>query len=223
MSQKFIYVVIYFNFQNRLRTSIKLLICGLGSEARVFASIASSVKGTEVRVLPDRWNMLTNDFKVTFHRSGEQSTCITCKPPLITHSPEDAMKDVDIVVFMLPASAHEVFLHALRPYIKPGVIIVGLPGEPGFEFQVSEALGDVMQQCTIMNFESSPWVCNSTESGVVCDVFWHQGDPVGSHTGKRLTFKVVRYSFSGQCLAFTVGVLLTFPYSDQCGNYISFG
>ena len=81
------------------------------------------------------------------------------------------MKDVDIVVFMHPASAHEVFLHVLRPYIRPGVIIVGLPGEPGFEFQVREALGDIMQQCTIMNFESSPWVCNSTESGVVCDGF----------------------------------------------------
>ena len=79
------------------------------------------------------------------------------------------MKDVDIVVFVLPDPAHEDFLHALRPYIKPGVIIVGLPGGPGFEFQVREALGDVMQQCTIMNFELSPWVCRSTE-GFDCEV-----------------------------------------------------
>ena len=147
------------------------MICGLGNEARVFASIASSVKGTEVRVLPDRWNMLTNDFKVTFHRNGEEPTCITSRPPLVTYNPEDAIQDVDIVVFMLPATAHEDFLHALRPYIKPGVIIVGLQGKPGFEFQVREALGDVLQQCTIMNFESSPWLCRSTEFVVVCDVF----------------------------------------------------
>ena len=144
------------------------MICGWGSEARVFASIASSVKGTEVRVLPDRWNMLTNDFRVTFHQNGEEPTHITCRPPLISHDPEDAMKDVDIVVFLLPASANEDFLHALRPYIKPGVIIVGLPGGPGFEFQVREALGDVGQQCTIMNFELSPWVCNAF--GVDCEV-----------------------------------------------------
>ena len=144
------------------------MICGWGSEARVFASIASSVKGTEVRVLPDRWNMLTNDFRVTFHQNGEEPTRITCRPPLISHDPEDAMKDVDIVVFLLPASANEDFLHALRPYIKPGVIIVGLPGGPGFEFQVREALGDVGQQCTIMNFELSPWVCNAF--GVDCEV-----------------------------------------------------
>ena len=80
------------------------------------------------------------------------------------------MQGVDIVVFMLPASAHENFLHVLKPYIKPGVTLVGLPGEPGFEFQVREALGDVAQQCTIMNFEASPWVCRSTEFGVDCEV-----------------------------------------------------
>ena len=80
------------------------------------------------------------------------------------------MRDVDIVVFMLPASAHEVFLHALKPYIKPGTIIVGLPGGPGFEFQVLHVLGDVGQQCTIMNFESSPWVCCIPDFSVGCEV-----------------------------------------------------
>ena len=144
------------------------MICGWGSEARVFASIAASVNRTEVRVLPDRLNMPTNDFRVTFRRNGEEPTHITCRPPVISHNPEDAMKDVDIVVFMLPAHANEDFLHDLRPYIEPGVIIVGLPGGPGFELQVREALGDVMQQCTIMNFDSSPWVCN--ELGVDCEV-----------------------------------------------------
>ena len=146
------------------------MICGWGTEARVFASIASSVKGTKVRVLPDRWNMPTNDFKITFHRNGEEPTCSICKPPQVAHNPEDAMKGVDIVVFMLPDSSHKDLLHALRPYIKPGVLIVGLPGGPGFEFQVREALGDVMQQCTVMNFESLPWVCRSTEFGVDCEV-----------------------------------------------------
>ena len=146
------------------------MICGWGSEARVFAGIASSVKGTEVRVLPDSWKMLTNDFKVTFHRKGDEPTCIVYRPPPVTHNPEDAMQDIDIVVFMLPASAHEDFLQVLKPYIKPGIIMVGLPGKPGFEVQVREALGDVGQQCTIMNFEASPWVCRSTEFGVDCEV-----------------------------------------------------
>ena len=83
------------------------MICGWGTEARVFASIASSVKGTKVRVLPDRWNMPTNDFKITFHRNGEKPTCNTCKLPQVERNPEDAIKGVDIVVFMLPDSSHK--------------------------------------------------------------------------------------------------------------------
>ena len=109
--------------------------------------------------------------EVTFHWKGEESTSITSLPALVTNNPEDAMRDVNIVVFLLPASAHQVFLHVLKPHIKPGTIIVGLPGGPGFEFQVLHVLGDVGQQCTIMNFESSPWVCHSdTEFGADCEV-----------------------------------------------------
>ena len=80
------------------------------------------------------------------------------------------MQDVDIVVFLLPASAREDFLQVLRPYIKPGVIIVGLPGEPGLDFQIRHVLGETAQQCTIMNFESLPWACRTTEFGVKCEV-----------------------------------------------------
>ncbi|XP_078351394.1 uncharacterized protein LOC144636134 isoform X2 [Oculina patagonica] len=160
------------------RTVIKLLICGCGNEAHAFASIASSLKGTEVRVLSlyqdeaERWSAAVekSDLEVTLHRKGKEPTSIKSKPSLVTKNPEDAMRDVDIVVFVLPAFAHEVLLDAIKPHIKPGTIIVGLPGGPGFEFQVREVLGDVARQCTIMNFESSPWVSRTTEFGVKCEV-----------------------------------------------------
>ena len=152
------------------------MICGCETEARAFAGIASSLKDTEVRVLclhrdeAERCDAAMKELKVTFHWKGKESTSIKSQPVLVTSNPEDAIRDVNIVVFMLPASAHEVFLDALKPHIKPGTIIVGLPGGPGFEFQVLYELGDVGQQCTIMNFESSPWVCNCIEFGVDCKV-----------------------------------------------------
>ena len=156
---------------------MKLLICGCETEARAFAAIASSLKDTEVRVLclhqdeAERCNAAMKELKVTFRWKEEESPSITSFPALVTNNPEDAIRDVNIVVFMLPASALQLFLDALKPHIKPGTIIVGLPGGPGFEFQVLHVLGDVGQQCTIMNFESSPWVCHSdTEFGVDCEV-----------------------------------------------------
>ena len=134
------------------------------------------MKDTEVRLLcldqdeAERCNAAMKELKVTFRWKEEESPSITSFPALVTNNPEDAIRDVNIVVFMLPASALQVFLDALKPHIKPGTIIVGLPGGPGFEFQVLHVLGDVGQQCTIMNFESSPWVCRSTEFGVDCEV-----------------------------------------------------
>ena len=157
---------------------IKLLICGSGNGAHAFAGIASSLKGTEVRVLSlyqdeaERWSaaMQTKDLEVILHRKGREPTSITSKPALVTKNPEDAMRDVDIVVFVLPAFAHQVFLDTLKPHIKPGTILVGMPGEPGFEFQVRHVLGETGQQCTIMNFESLPWACRITEFGAKCEV-----------------------------------------------------
>ena len=134
------------------------------------------MKDTEVRVLclrqdeAERCNAAMKELKVTFHWKGQESTSIKSQPALVTSNLEDAIRDVNIVVFMLPASAHQVFLNALKPHIKPGTIIVGLPGGAGFEFQVLHVLGDVGQQCTIMNFESPPWVCHYTEFGVDCEV-----------------------------------------------------
>lgn len=157
--------------------TIKLLICGSGNGAHAFAGIASSLEGTDVRVLSlyqdeaDRWSAaMQNGLGVTLHKKGKEPTHIVSKPALIAKNPEDAMRDVDIVVFVLPAFAHQVFLDALKPHIKPGTIIVGLPGEPGLDFQVRHVLGDIGRKCTIMNFESLPWACRATEFGVKCEV-----------------------------------------------------
>ncbi|KAJ7384092.1 hypothetical protein OS493_024109 [Desmophyllum pertusum] len=59
--------------------TIKLLICGSGNGAHAFAGIASSLKGTDVRVLSlyqdeaERWNaaMQKTDLEVSFHRKGK--------------------------------------------------------------------------------------------------------------------------------------------------------
>ena len=155
-----------------------MLICGSGNGAHAFAGIASSLEGTEVRVLSlyqneaERWSaaMKEKNLEVIIRRNGEEPARITSKPALVTNNPEDTMRDVDIVIFVLPAFAHQVYFDSLKPHIKPGTILVGLPGGPGFEFQVRHVLGETGRQCTIMNFESSPWVCRTTEFGVKCEV-----------------------------------------------------
>lgn len=158
---------------------IKLLICGSGNGAHAFAGIATSLKGTDVRVLSlsgnkaDCWTATVEmkSLEVTIEQRGKKASSIFSKPSLITKIPAEAMRNVDIVVLLLHAVAHQSYLPAIKPYIQPGVVIVGLPGGPGFEFQVRDVLGDKAGQCTIMNFESLPWVCRTTEFGAKCKIF----------------------------------------------------
>lgn len=44
-------------------------------------------------------------------------------------------------------------------------VIVGLPGQAGFEFECVDLLGDKTKHCTIVTFESLPWVCRLIEFG----------------------------------------------------------
>ena len=111
-----------------------------GNGAHAFAGIASSLEGTDVRVLlslshnkADNWNaaMQMKSFEVTIEQRGKEDTCISSKPTLVTKSPVEAMRDVDIVVLLLHAVAHQSYLDAIKPYVQPGIVIVGLPGAPG--------------------------------------------------------------------------------------------
>ena len=167
---------------------IKLLICGSGNGAHAFAGIASLHPETEVRVLSlyqdeaERWSKIleTTDLEITCHRRDHEPTVIRSRPSLITKNPEEAVRGVDVIAFVLPAFAHEVFLEALKPFIEPGVIIVGLPGASGLEFQVRGILGDKANKCTVMNFESLPWACRLVEFGRRCNVLGTKESIVGA-------------------------------------------
>ena len=102
----------------------------------MFAGIASSRKDTDVRILAlheneaERWNTALQQKKleVTFLCEGERMKVKeppVSKPALVTKNPEDAMRDSQMVIFMMYASlSHQVYLEALAPHVKPGTIIV---------------------------------------------------------------------------------------------------
>ena len=158
--------------------SIKLVICGSGNGAHAFAGIASSLKGTDVRVLTlsreraARWNaaLQKRNLEIILHRKGKEQTRIVSKTVLVTNNPSKAMENVDLLVLVQRAADHRGYLEVLKPYITPGTIVVGLPGCPGFEFEARHVLSDLVGLCTIMNFESLPWACRTTEFGSKCTV-----------------------------------------------------
>ena len=144
----------------------------------MFSGIAFSQKDTDVRVFclnkddAKGWKtaVTQKQLEVIFRCEGEETSRIGSKPALVTKKTEDVMGDAEIVVFMMQPSCLKYYLEALATHVKPGTIIVGLPGNSEFHFQVCHALGRKAQQCTTMNFESLPWTCRTTEFGVKCEV-----------------------------------------------------
>ncbi|XP_074631080.1 tauropine dehydrogenase-like isoform X1 [Acropora palmata] len=155
----------------------KLLICGSDAGAHVLAGIASAKEGTTVRVLclddfiAQEWNsaIRARNIEVTFP-STETPSCISSKPSLITESEQDALQDIDIVVLMLAPNDHPIYFRALRNYITPGTVIVGLPGSRRFMAQARQLVCATGPNCTLINFESLPWDCQITEFGTRCRV-----------------------------------------------------
>ena len=155
---------------------VKAWICGGGNGAHVMAGIAAAQPDTEARVITlfadeaERWTKNMSDgFSVIVHNGDDKKT-LSAKPALVTKKPEEAMPGIQVILFAVPAFAHEQYLVALKPHVQPGTILVGIPGQAGFEFAVRGIWGDLAKQCTIMSFESLPWACRIMEFGKSAEV-----------------------------------------------------
>ncbi len=169
---------------------VKVLICGGGNGAHVWAGIAASQPGVESRVLTifadeaERWTnaMKESDFTVIVHSRGEEPTKLTTKPTIVSKDPAAVMDGIDIICFALPAFAHDSYLQALKPFARPGLVLAGVPGQPGFEFAIHGIWGTVALQCSILSFESLPWACRIVEFGKTVEVLGTKDTLLGAVT-----------------------------------------
>lgn len=157
---------------------LTVLICGGGNGAHVMAGISSSQPNVESRVLTmysdeaERWTnaMKEGDYTVSIYEKGSVIQQTKSKPSIVTKDPAKCVPGCDIIALVVPAFAHTQYLEALKPYVKPGMVIVGQPGQTGFEFSVLGILGDMARQCTVLNFESLPWACRIKTFGQEAEV-----------------------------------------------------
>lgn len=145
----------------------RILVCGGGNGAHTLAATAATLDNLEVNVMTlfsdeaKRWSEKLGEDKilidVTYNdgRKGE----LYGKPRLITNDPAEAMKGVDAIFFVVPAFAHQQYFDAISKYIQQNTIIIGMPGQAGFEFQALRCLKNVISQCAIISMESLPWAC----------------------------------------------------------------
>ncbi|XP_076079366.1 opine dehydrogenase-like isoform X1 [Mytilus galloprovincialis] len=151
----------------------RILICGGGNGAHCLSALAASRENLDVNVLTlfqdeaERWTKLLedNDLKISVTYNDSTESEILSKPSIITKDPAKAVEGVDIVFLVVPAFAHAQYFTTITPYLQPNTLIVGLPGQAGFEFQCRSMLGKKARTCTIASLESLPWACRILEFG----------------------------------------------------------
>src|SRR5438270_7537604 len=152
-----------------MREGLRVLVCGTGGAAHVLGAVLSARDHVEVCVMSlnvvraNEWAEIAGVSRLTVTSRDEvqfEGNGLT-----ITSDPEAAARDCDIVIISVPAFLHLQYLTALAPYLPTGCVIVGLPGQNGFEFDVRKALGDRFASTIVINFESLPWICRTDEFG----------------------------------------------------------
>lgn len=152
---------------------LKVLICGGGNGAHCLAGLSSSNPDIETRVLTlfadeaERWSKIlqTDDLTVTIVNSDGSSSEIKSKPTLVTKDPKSATTGADVIFLTVPAFAHEQYFREISPFVGDNTLLVGLPGQAGFEFQCLYMLGEKAKSCIVMSAESLPWACRILEFG----------------------------------------------------------
>lgn len=157
---------------------VVLCICGGGSGAHALAGL-SAQKGVEVRVLTlfedeaDRWSTIleTNELTAVIHERNNTQREVKSKPAIVTKDPKEAIPESDVIILTVPAFAHEVYFKAMAEHLGKRALIVGLPGQAGFEFQCRDILGEKASLISMMSFESLPWECRLKEFGKRVEIY----------------------------------------------------
>ncbi|XP_033737376.1 octopine dehydrogenase-like [Pecten maximus] len=158
--------------------SIVLCVCGGGSGAHALAGLATQ-KGVEVRILTlfedeaKKWNRVLQkeELTVVINENNRPPREVTSKPKMVTKDPEEAIPESDVIIFTVPASVHEIYFKAIAEHVGKRTLIVGLPGQAGFEFQCRDLLGEKASLISMMSFESLPWECRVKEFGKRVEIF----------------------------------------------------
>jgi hypothetical protein len=125
---------------------LKVAICGGGRTGHLNAVLFKQRPGVEVSLLTGNRTLIerrcTGTSNVTAHLpdGGELAAGLD----VVSHSPDDALADADIVVITVPAHARPALLRSIAtslPKDKP-VYVGAIPGFCGFDWLAEKLLGD---------------------------------------------------------------------------------
>jgi hypothetical protein len=167
---------------------VRVLVCGSGSGAHVLAAVISARPNVELCVLTlnavraQEWNNAMSWHRLTLSAAAG-SVAMIANPFTVTGDAASAARGADIVIISMPAFMHQTYLTALAPHLEEGCIIVGVPGQSGFDFDIRQSLGPRLSTSVVINFESLPWICRTDEFARSATILGRKERLVGAMRG----------------------------------------
>jgi hypothetical protein len=148
----------------------RILVCGSGNTAHVLAGLLSADPAFEVRVFTRhagkaaRWReaVAEGDLVVTQGFNGHAREAARAGRVLVSDDPAIA-RGCDMIFTAVTAFVLGDYLAQLAPHVEDGAVLVGLPGQGGFEYEVDQHLA--AKRIVVMNFDSAPWACRVLRFG----------------------------------------------------------
>ncbi|XP_045205344.2 opine dehydrogenase-like [Mercenaria mercenaria] len=162
----------------RFSEKVNVTICGGGNGAHTLAGLSSLVENANVTVIDvyedeaERWTETMKSMGFTVKFSDGES--LYQKPGEVKFRVSRDVKSVvpksDILIICVPAYTHETYLNLVSPYVPDACPVIGMPGQPGFEYQALTILKENDRKCTVMSVETLPWACRISKYGQEVDV-----------------------------------------------------
>mmetsp|Transcript_39789 Transcript_39789/g.89309 ORF Transcript_39789/g.89309 Transcript_39789/m.89309 type:complete len:454 (+) Transcript_39789:56-1417(+) len=149
-------------------------ICGGGNAAHCLAGLlTSNPRVSEVNIL-DTWEPEYVRFKDTLE-ANDYNFCVKFglgmptrqgKINKISMDPAAVIPGMDMIIVSTPAFTHEMYLKAIKPYIKDGAIVMILVAQGGSDWCLRSCLGEELcSKITFCTCENLPWSCRVDEFG----------------------------------------------------------
>lgn len=165
-------------------------MCGDDSRERIVGRLLSTVGDEAERIkagIDENGGIVAN-----VHHDG---STIKGKLEIVSNDVEKCTTGADVIIFALPAFAHQPLLEKMAPFVKDGATIGAFPARGAFDSCVIDCLGlEKASRVTIFGLETLPWACRIKEYGKTVDILGTKRDvdvavsPTGGadHACKRL-------------------------------------
>jgi hypothetical protein len=154
---------------------MKVLLCGGGNAIHVLSSYIGALPDCSVSILslfPGEADRLGKAIPAEGIKCiNDLGDDVYGKPLKISEDTAEVATGADVVILAIPSFTHELYLKALKPHLKQGVILGAMPGEGGFDLCARHILGDdFVSASTLFALETLPWACRIIEYGKSVEV-----------------------------------------------------